>query len=134
MILLDGTDGSSTNAGDEILQEDGVPASSGTYSGTASAIGKILANEGVVDIAQHEGEISITEPQHRTVTATYIVDQDFNNVVLEDDTDGKISTEDSIIQNGVISFDRPFDYKGQPYENNYGFLYYNHKIDQRVSV
>jgi hypothetical protein len=135
MILLDGTDGSSTNAGDEILQEDGVPASSGTYSGTASALGKILANEGVVDIAQHEGEISITEPQHRTVTATYIVDQDFNNVVLEDaDDNGKISTEDSIIQNEVISFDRPFDYKGQPYENNYGFLYYNHKIDQRVSV
>jgi len=135
MILLDGTDGSSTNAGDEILQEDGVPASSGTYSGTASALGKILANEGVVDIAQHEGEISITEPQHRTVTATYIVDQDFNNVVLEDaDDNGKISTEDSIIQNQVISLDRPFDYKGQPYENNYGFLYYNHKIDQRVSV
>jgi len=134
MILLDGTDGSSTNAGDEILQEDGVPASSGTYSGTTSVFGKILANEGVVDIAQHEGEISITEPQHRTVTATYIVDQDFNNVVLEDDTGGKISTEDSIIQHKVISFDRPFDYKGQPYENNYGFLYYNHKIDQRVSV
>ena len=133
MILLDSTDGSA-NAGEELLLEDGVPTTSGTYSGTASAIGKILANEGVVDIAQHEGEISITEPQHRTVTATYIVDQDFNNVVLEDDTGGKISTEDSIIQNKVISFDRPFDYKGQPYENNYGFLYYNHKIDQRVSV
>jgi len=133
MILLDSTNGSA-DAGDEILQEDGVPTTSGTYSGTASAIGKILANEGVVDIAQHEGEISITEPQHRTVTATYIVDQDFNNVVLEDDTGGKISTEDSIIQHRVISFDRPFDYKGQPYENNYGFLYYNHKIDQRVSV
>ena len=133
MILLDSTDGSA-NAGEELLLEDGVPASSGTYSGTASAIGKVLANEGVVDIAQHEGEISITEPQHRTVTATYIIDHDFNNVVLEDDTGGKISTEDSIIQHGVISFDRPFDYKGQPYENNYGFLYYNHKIDQRVSV
>ena len=133
MILLDSTNGSA-DAGDEILLEDGVPASSGTYSGTTSAIGKILANEGVVDIAQHEGEISITEPQHRTVTATYIIDHDFNNVVLEDDTGGKISTEDSIIQNGVISFDRPFDYKGQPYENNYGFLYYNHKVDQRVSV
>ena len=53
---------------------------------------------------------------------------------MEDDTGGKISTEESIIQNQVISFDRPFDYKGQPYENNYGFLYYNHKIDQRVSV
>jgi len=133
MILLDSTDGSA-NAGEELLLEDGVPASSGTYSGTASAIGKVLANEGVVDIAQHEGEISITEPQHRTVTATYIIDHDFNNVVLEDDTGGKISTEDSIIQNGLIQFDRPFDYKGQPYENNYGFLYYNHKIDQRVSV
>ncbi len=134
MILLNGTDSSSTNAGDEILQEDGQPVSSGTYSATTSALGKILADEGVVDIAQHEGEISITEPQHRTVTATYIIDHDFNNVVLEDDTGGKISTEDSIIQNQVISFDRPFDYKGQPYENNYGFLYYNHKIDQRVSV
>ena len=134
MILLDGTDGSSTNAGDEILLEDGVPASSGSYSGTTSTFGKILANEGVLDIAQHEGEISITEPQHRTVTATYIIDHDFNNVVLEDDTGGKISTEESIIQNGLIQFDRPFDYKGQPYENNYGFLYYNHKVDQRVSV
>jgi len=133
MILLDSTDGSA-NAGEELLLEDGVPTTSGTYSGTASAIGKILANEGLVDIAQHEGEISITEPQHRTVSATYIIDHDFNNVVLEDDTGGKISTEDSIIQNKVISFDRPFDYKGQPYENNYGFLYYNHKIDQRVSV
>ena len=135
MVLLDGTDGSSTNAGDEILQEDGVPTTSGSYSGTTSALGKILANEGVVDIAQHEGEISITEPQHRTVTATYIIDHDFNSLVLEDaDDNGKISTEDSIIQNQVISLDRPFDYKGQPYENNYGFLYYNHKIDQRVSV
>jgi len=133
MILLDSTDGSA-NAGEELLLEDGVPTTSGTYSGTASAIGKILANEGLVDIGQHEGEISITEPQHRTVTATYIIDQDFNNVVLEDDTGGKISTENSIIQNGLIQFDRPFDYKGQPYENNYGFLYYNHKIDQRVSV
>ena len=133
MILLDSTDGSA-NAGEELLLEDGVPTTSGTYSGTASAIGKVLANEGVVDIAQHEGEISITEPQHRTVTATYIIDHDFNSLVLEDDTGGKISTEDSIIQNQVISFDRPFDYKGQPYENNYGFLYYNHKIDQRVSV
>jgi hypothetical protein len=133
MILLDSTDGSA-NAGEELLLEDGVPTTSGTYSGTASVIGKVLANEGLVDIAQHEGEISITEPQHRTVTATYIIDNDFNNVVLEDDTGGKLSTEDSIIQNGVISFDRPFDYKGQPYENNYGFLYYNHKIDQRVSV
>ena len=46
--------------------------------------------------------------------ATYIIDHDFNNVVLEDDTGGKISTEDSIIQNQVISLDRPFDYKGQP--------------------
>jgi len=133
MILLDSTDGSA-NAGEELLLEDGVPTTSGTYSGTASAIGKILANEGLVDIGQHEGEISITEPQHRTVTATYIIDHDFNSLVLEDDTGGKISTEDSIIQNLVISFDRPFDYKGQPYENNYGFLYYNHKIDQRVSV
>jgi len=133
MILLDSTDGSA-NAGEELLLEDGVPTTSGTYSGTASAIGKVLANEGVVDIAQHEGEISITEPQHRTVTATYIIDHDFNSLVLEDDTGGKISTEDSIIQNQVIQFDRPFDYKGQPYENNYGFLYYNHKIDQRVSV
>jgi len=133
MILLDSTDGSA-NAGEELLLEDGVPTTSGTYSGTASAFGKILANEGVVDIGQHEGEISITEPQHRTVTATYIIDHDFNNVVLEDDTGGKISTEDSIIQKGLIQFDRPFDYKGQPYENNYGFLYYNHKIDQRVSV
>jgi len=133
MILLDSTDGSA-NAGEELLLEDGVPTTSGTYSGTTSVFGKILANEGVVDIGQHEGEISITEPQHRTVTATYIIDHDFNNVVLEDDTGGKISTEDSIIQNQVISFDRPFDYKGQPYENNYGFLYYNHKIDQRVSV
>jgi hypothetical protein len=133
MILLDSTNGSA-DAGDEILQEDGVPTTSGTYSGTASALGKILANEGLVDIGQHEGEISITEPQHRTVTATYIIDHDFNSLVLEDDTGGKISTEDSIIQNQVISFDRPFDYKGQPYENNYGFLYYNHKIDQRVSV
>ena len=133
MILLDSTDGSA-NAGEELLLEDGVPTSSGTYSGTTSAIGKILANEGVVDIAQHEGEISITEPQHRTITATYIIDHDFNSLVLEDDTGGKISTEDSIIQQGLIQFDRPFDYKGQPYENNYGFLYYNHKIDQRVSV
>ena len=128
MILLNSTDGSA-DAGDEILLEDGR-----TNSPTSSLIGKLLANEGVVDIAQHEGEISITEPQHRTVTATYIIDHDFNNVVLEDDTGGKISTEDSIIQNQVISLDRPFDYKGQPYENNYGFLYYNHKVDQRVSV
>ena len=50
-------------------------------------------------------------------------------------------TEDSIIQvNGsdstkqIIHLERPYTYKGVPHENNNGFLFHRHQIDQRVSV
>ena len=131
-ILIDSTDGSA-NAGDDLLLEDGT-------ANATSAIGKILMDDGVVDIdATYEDyELVITEGQEAVVHTSYITDEDIyedDRIILEDvDNGGKIVTEESIVRNGVIPFDRPFHYKGHPYENNNGFLYYNHKIDQRVSV
>ena len=69
-----------------------------------------------------------------------------DNIVLDStdgtsDAGGRIMTEDSIIQvNGsdstkqIIHLERPYTYKGVPHENNNGFLFHRHQIDQRVSV
>ena len=153
-ILLDSTDGTA-NAGEAILLEDSLPTTDPSYSGTASNIGKILLNVGKVDIdtTNVNDEIIITDPEFGIVAANYIaneVDESgsaiTDNIVL-DSTDGtsnageKIMTEDSIIQvnssdstKQIIHLERPYTYKGVPYENNNGFLFHRHQIDQRVSV
>ena len=125
---------------DEILLEDGVPTTSGTYSGTSSAIGKLLADEGSLDqdTSVEENNIIITDGVQRKVRTTYITDEDIyadDRIVLEDaDSNGRIITEESTIQNGIIPFVQPLYYKGHPHESNNGFMYINHRIDQRVSV
>ena len=153
-ILLDSTDGTA-NAGEAILLEDSLPTTDPSYSGTASNIGKILLNVGKVDIdtTHVNDEIIITDSEFGTVAANYIaneVDESgsaiTDNIVL-DSTDGssnageRIMTEDSIIQvnssdstKQIIHLERPYTYKGVPYENNNGFLFHRHQIDQRVSV
>ena len=123
---------------DELLLEDGT-----TNSPNSSAIGKILADDGTLDIDPNynDYELVISEGQEKVVHAAYVASESESetNIVL-DSTDGsanaggRMLTEDSIVQHGVIPFDQPFHYKGHPYESNNGFLYYNHKIDQRVSV
>ena len=125
---------------EEILLEDGVPASSGSYSGTSSAIGKLLADAGSLDqdISVEEDNIVITDAIPRKVRTTYITDEgvfDDDQIILEDaNSNGRIITEESTIQNGIIPFVQPLHYKGHPHESNNGFMYTNHRIDQRVSV
>jgi hypothetical protein len=148
-IILDSTDGTA-NAGEAILLEDSLPATDGTYSGTVSNMGKLLANIGKIDIntTANDDEIIITDSEFGKIGANYIADEDdvTDNIVL-DSTDGtlnageKIMTEDSIVQvnnsdstRQIIHLEKPFTYKGVPHENNNGFLFHRHRIDQRVSV
>ena len=66
---------------------------------------------------------------------SYLKDEtDFgeDNILLEDN--GRIEIENSVLQNGVMTFNQPFDYKAQPHENNNGFGFFKHRVDQRVSV
>ena len=125
---------------DEILLEDGVPTTSGSYSGTTSAIGKILADDGTLDqdVSAHEDNVVITDAQHKVVRTTYITDEDIyedDRIILEDaNSNGNIVTEESTIRNGIVPFVQPLHYKGHPYESNNGFMYINHRVDQRVSV
>ena len=122
--------------GDELLLEDGVPPSSGSYSGTTSGLGKVLGDAGIV--LQDSGgyaDIMLTEAQSRVVMGSYLKDEtDFgeDNILLEDN--GRIEIENSVLQDGVMTFNRPFNYKSQPNENNNGFGFFKHRVDQRVSV
>ena len=148
-IILDSTDGTA-NAGEAILLEDSIPTTEGTYSGTASNMGKMLIELEKIDIntTATNDEIIITDSEFVTVGAKYISDEDevTDNIVL-DSTDGtsdagdRIMTEDSIVTvnesdttRQIIHLEKPFSYKGVPYENNNGFLFHRHQIDQRVSV
>lgn len=122
--------------GDELLLEDGVPPSSGSYSGTTSGLGKVLGDAGIVlqDSGGYE-DIILTEAQSRVVMGSYLKDEtDFgeDNILLEDN--GRIEIENSVLQDGVMTFNQPFDYKAQPHENNNGFGFFKHRVDQRVSV
>ena len=122
--------------GDELLLDDGVPPSSGSYSGTTSGLGKVLGDAGIVlqDSGGYE-DIILTEAQSRVVMGSYLKDEtDFgeDNILLEDN--GRIEIENSVLQNGVMTFNQPFDYKAQPHENNNGFGFFKHRVDQRVSV
>jgi len=148
-IILDSTDGTA-NAGGAILLDDSLPTTDASYSGTVSNIGKILANIGKIDIntTADDDEIIITDSEFGKIGANFLSDEDdiTDNIVL-DSTDGtsnaggRIMTEDSIVQvnnsdstKQIIHLERPFTYKGVPHENNNGFLFHRHQIDQRVSV
>ena len=115
-----------------------------------SNMGKILLNVGKIDITAtaNDDEIIITDAEFQQIGANYIADENeiTDNIVLDStdgtsDAGGRIMTEDSIIQvNGsdstkqIIHLERPYTYKGVPHENNNGFLFHRHQIDQRVSV
>ena len=148
-LILDSTDGTA-NAGEAILLEDSLPTTHASYSGTSSNMGKILLNVGKIDIntTANDDEIIITDAEFQQIGANYIADENeiTDNIVLDStdgtsDAGGRIMTEDSIIQvNGsdstkqIIHLERPYTYKGVPHENNNGFLFHRHQIDQRVSV
>jgi len=148
-IILDSTDGTA-NAGGAVLLDDSLPTTDASYSGTVSNIGKLLANIGKIDIntSAINDEIIITDSEFGKIGENYISDEDdvTDNIVL-DSTDGtsnageRIVTEDSVIQvnnsdstHQIIHLEQPFTYKGVPHENNNGFLFHRHQIDQRVSV
>jgi hypothetical protein len=148
-IILDSTDGTA-NAGEALLFDDSLPTTDASYSGTVSNMGKMLTELEKIDIntTAINDEIIITDSEFVTVGAKYISDENnaSDNIVL-DSTDGtsdagdRIMTEDSIVSfsesdptRQLIHLERPFSYKGVPYENNNGFLFHRHQIDQRVSV
>ena len=72
------------------------------------------------------------------VLGSFLLDEDSigdDKLILEDSlSNGGILAEDTGVVNGVVTFDQPFDYKLQPYQNNNGFGYFKHRVDQRVSV
>ena len=37
------------------------------------------------------------------------------------------------IENNTIEFNRVFDYRDIPYENNFGFAYYKHRVEKRFA-
>ena len=90
---------------DEFLLEDGT-----TSNPNSSAIGYLLADEGQIDLdgANDAHQLAVTPAVQRQVSST---------------------------SNNILTFNRPFDYKGVPYTqhpHNQGFGLYKHKVDQRV--
>ena len=81
-----------------------------TDSPNSSQIGYLLADEGQIDLdgANDAHQLAVTEATQRQVSG---------------------------VTNNILTFNRPFDYKGVPYTqhpNNQGFGLYKHKVDQRV--
>ena len=75
----------------------------------------------------------MTEAETKVVLGSYLKDETTageDNIIFEDS--GKIEMENSGSQNGVITFDQPFDYARQSGTN--GFGYFKHRVEQRVSV
>jgi hypothetical protein len=148
-IILDSTDGTA-NAGETLLLDDSLPTTDASYSGTSSNIGKMLTELEKIDIntTASGDEIIVTDSEFAKIGANFIADEDdvADNIVLDStdgtsDAEGRIMTEDSIVQvnnsdstRQIIHLERPFSYKGVPHENNNGFLFHRHQIDQRVSV
>ena len=97
---------------DSFLLEDGVKPSDGGYSGTTSVLGYILADEGQIDL---DG----ANNAHELVATPAVQKQVLN------------------ITNNILTFNRPFGYKGVPYASyphTLGFGYYKHRVDQRLSA
>ena len=85
----------------DLLLEDGTV-------NAASAIGKVLADEGTLDIdsTYDDWELMINSPEQKQIAG---------------------------IENNTLEFNRVFDYREISYENNFGFAYYKHKIEKRVA-
>ena len=85
----------------DLLLEDGTV-------NAASAIGKVLADEGTLDIdsTYDDWELMINSPEQKQIAG---------------------------IENNTLEFNRVFDYREIPYENNFGFAYYKHKVEKRVA-
>ena len=79
-------------------------------------------------------DIVLTEAQTKVVLGSYLKDETEteDNIILEDTN--KIEMEESGVRKDVVYFDQPFSHKAQPHENNNGFGYFKHRVDQRVSV
>ena len=119
--------------GDEILLEDSFPSTHASYSGTSSGLGKLIEEEIVLSAEHFDGRITLTEAETKVVLGSYLKDETTageDNILLEDNE--KIEIENSGFQNGVLTFDQPFDYVRQSGTN--GFGYFKHRVDQRVSV
>ena len=119
--------------GDEILLEDSLPPTHASYSGTSSNLGKLIEEEVLLMSEDTGGKISLTEAETKVVLGSYLKDETTageDNIIFEDS--GKIEMENSGSQNGVITFDQPFDYARQSGTN--GFGYFKHRVEQRVSV
>ena len=90
---------------DDFLLEDGT-----TNTPNSSQIGYLLADEGQIDLdgANDAHQLAVPPAVQRQVSST---------------------------SNNILTFNRPFDYKGVPYTqhpHNQGFGLYKHKVDQRV--
>ena len=85
----------------DLLLEDGT-------ANASSAIGKVLADEGTLDIdpTYDDWELMINSPEQKQIAG---------------------------IENNTLEFNRVFDYREIPYENNFGFAYYKHKVEKRVA-
>ena len=89
--------------GEDLLLEDGT-----TNSPTSSAIGKVLADEGTLDIdsTYSDWELMINAPEQKQIAR---------------------------VENNTIEFNKVFDYRDISYENNFGFAYYKHRVEKRVA-
>ena len=94
-----------SGSNDDFLLEDGT-----TNSPNSSQIGYILADEGQIDLdgANDAHQLAVTPAVQRQVSG---------------------------VTNNILTFNRPFEYKGVPYTQHphtQGFGLYKHKVDQRV--
>ena len=131
-IIID-QDGLLLEDDDEILLEDSLSPSHGSYSGTSSNLGKLIEEEIVMISEDTGGRIVLSEAERKVVLGSYLKDETTageDNIVLEDEDN--IMLEESGVNAGVLTFDQPFDYVRQT--GNNGFGYFKHRVDQRVSV
>ena len=121
--------------GDEILLEDSLPSTDVSYSGTSSNLGSLLTDDGNIDV--NSENFQITRAQRMKMVTSYITDEDDiadDKLILEDSlNNGGILTEENGVVDGIIRFDKNFDYLGQPSDNS-GFLYRNHRVNQLHSL
>ena len=131
-IIID-QDGLLLEDDDEILLEDSLPPTHGSYSGTSSNLGKLIEEEIVMISEDTGGRIVLSHAERKVVLGSYLKDETTageDNIVLEDEDN--IMLEESGVNAGVLTFDQPFDYVRQT--GNNGFGYFKHRVDQRVSV
>ena len=96
-----------SGSNDDFLLEDGT-----TNSPNSSQIGYILADEGQIDLdgANDAHQLAVTPAVQRQISG---------------------------VTNNILTFNRPFGYKGVPYASyphTLGFGYYKHRVDQRLSA